>query len=208
MPPLHLPPQTRYTQPQLSATQNLIPIFGLTTMQASVARSDPVTGAKRKLRKSYKGHIADLPGKNEIPTDHFILSLVHAPPPDPPVPIDQPLDKTLLETVFSMDKTPEAGVAGFDASVLGLITTAAAAAAVGGPSSTGATSSVAFAGTKKEKYLAGGVESGTGMVESSAGEEKSRRRKRKSAGFLTGEGSDVGLSTDTAGGRRRKRRNV
>ncbi|KAK9327117.1 hypothetical protein V1520DRAFT_349672 [Lipomyces starkeyi] len=62
MPPLHLPPQTRYTQPPVSATHNLIPLFGLSTIQASVARTDPVTGAKRKLRKSYKGHIADLPG--------------------------------------------------------------------------------------------------------------------------------------------------
>ncbi|KAK9235291.1 mediator complex, subunit Med19 [Lipomyces kononenkoae] len=207
MPPLHLPPQTRYTQPQLSATQNLMPIFGLTTVQQSVARSDPVTGAKRKLRKSYKGHIADLPGKNEIPTDHFILSLVHAPPPDPPVPIDQPLDRALLETVFTMDKTPETGVAGFDASVLGLIA---------GPSATAAATSSGVAVTTKKDKLAGSDAAATtaaaaavGGGVSSAGEEKSRRRKRKSAGTgtATGDGSDVGLSTDT-GGRRRKKRNV
>ncbi|KAK9352510.1 Rox3 mediator complex subunit-domain-containing protein [Lipomyces doorenjongii] len=184
MPPLHLPPQTGYTQPPVSATHNLIPLFGLSTIQTSVARTDPVTGAKRKLRKSYKGHIADLPGKNEIPTEHYILRLVHAPPPDPPVPIDRPLDQALLEKVFSMDKTPESGVAGFDAGVLGVVEPSPAAVA-------------AFA-TRKDKAGAGGI-----VVESSAGEEKSRRRKRKSAG----EGSDVGLSTD-GGGRRRKRRNV
>ncbi|KAK9385304.1 mediator complex, subunit Med19 [Lipomyces mesembrius] len=188
MPPLHLPPQTRYTQPPVSATHNLIPLFGLSTIQASVARTDPVTGAKRKLRKSYKGHIADLPGKNEIPTEHYILRLVHAPPPDPPVPIHRPLDEALLESVFSMDKTPESGVAGFDAGVLGVVAPSAAAA---------------FA-TRKDKAGAGSGGGGGGVVvESSAGEEKSRRRKRKSAG----EGSDVGLSTD-GGGRRRKRRNV
>lgn len=32
-----------------------------------MARQDPVTGAKKKLRKSYKGKIMDLPGKPEIP---------------------------------------------------------------------------------------------------------------------------------------------
>ncbi|KAK9362038.1 mediator complex, subunit Med19 [Lipomyces starkeyi] len=190
MPPLHLPPQTRYTQPPVSATHNLIPLFGLSTIQASVARTDPVTGAKRKLRKSYKGHIADLPGKNEIPTEHYILRLVHAPPPDPPVPIDRPLDQALLESVFSMDKTPESGVAGFDAAVLGVVAPSTAATAV-----------VGFA-TRKDKAGASG--GGGVVVESSAGEEKSRRRKRKSGG----EGSDVGLSTDNGGGRRRKRRNV
>lgn len=32
-----------------------------------MARQDPTTGLKKKLRKSYKGKILDLPGKNEIP---------------------------------------------------------------------------------------------------------------------------------------------
>ena len=32
-----------------------------------MARQDPVTGAKKKLRKSYKGKIMELPGKPEIP---------------------------------------------------------------------------------------------------------------------------------------------
>ncbi|KAK9323142.1 mediator complex, subunit Med19 [Lipomyces orientalis] len=195
MPPLHLPPQTRYTEPALSATQNLVPLFGLAGLQASVARADPVTGAKRKLRKSYKGHIADLPGKNEIPTDHFLLRLVHAPAPDPPVDVARPVDPELLETVFRMDKTPDAGVAGFDASVLGLVAGSPPAAIA---------AAAATMSTRKDK--AGSA----GAAESSAGEEKRRRRKRKSAGLTGGEGSDdVGLSTDGGGGgRRRKRRNV
>lgn len=33
-----------------------------------MARFDPATGEKRKLRKSYKNHISDLPGKHEVPT--------------------------------------------------------------------------------------------------------------------------------------------
>lgn len=46
---------------------SLLDIYGLREFANSVARQDPESGAKRKLRKSYKNHIADLPGKQPIP---------------------------------------------------------------------------------------------------------------------------------------------
>ena len=48
-------------------SQNLLSIYSLQPLAASVARNDPVTGEKRKLRKSYKGKIQgfDLAGRNE-----------------------------------------------------------------------------------------------------------------------------------------------
>ena len=52
-----------YPQP----TTNIFPLYNLTSIAESVARQDPVTGAKKKLRKSYKGKIMDLPGRPEIP---------------------------------------------------------------------------------------------------------------------------------------------
>lgn len=57
-----------YEPSRPSATQNLIDLYGLGPLATSVARFDPITGEKRKLRKSYKNHIADLPGKHEIPS--------------------------------------------------------------------------------------------------------------------------------------------
>ena len=46
--------------------QDLIKLYGLEEIAASVARFDPVTGEKiNKLRKSYEGHIKHLPGKNK-----------------------------------------------------------------------------------------------------------------------------------------------
>ena len=48
-------------------TTSIFPMYNLTNIAESVARQDPVTGAKKKLRKSYKGKIMDLPGKPEIP---------------------------------------------------------------------------------------------------------------------------------------------
>lgn len=50
-----------------TAADSLIDLYGLRDFANSVARQDPVTGAKRKLRKSYKNHIGDLPGRHPIP---------------------------------------------------------------------------------------------------------------------------------------------
>ncbi|KAI9782925.1 MAG: hypothetical protein M1839_004400 [Geoglossum umbratile] len=48
-------------------SQDLLSMYSLQPLAASVARNDPVTGEKRKLRKSYKGKIQgfDLAGRNE-----------------------------------------------------------------------------------------------------------------------------------------------
>ncbi|KAF4549491.1 Rox3 mediator complex subunit-like protein [Elsinoe fawcettii] len=49
-------------------TQDLISLYGLTSLAATVARRDPSTGAKiNKLRKSYEGKVKkqDLPGRNK-----------------------------------------------------------------------------------------------------------------------------------------------
>ena len=45
----------------LPLTQNLIPLFGLQPLAATVARTDPVTGEKiNKMRKSYEGQLKTL----------------------------------------------------------------------------------------------------------------------------------------------------
>ncbi|RPB27899.1 Rox3-domain-containing protein [Terfezia boudieri ATCC MYA-4762] len=65
--PLHLLCQRTYKPLFPRPTTSIFPIYNLTSIAESVARQDPVTGAKKKLRKSYKGKIMDLPGKPEIP---------------------------------------------------------------------------------------------------------------------------------------------
>ncbi|KAK7202799.1 mediator of RNA polymerase II transcription subunit 19 [Myxozyma melibiosi] len=195
MPPLHLFTNTAYTEPTPSATQNLVKLFGLSNIAASVARQHP-DGSKNKLRKSYKGFISDLPGKNEIPTEHYLLRLLYAPQNDlPPPKLSSSLDPSLLDTVFTMEKTPDTGIPGFDPTVLGILN-----APLSPPASAGAGGAAGGSGYGKRDRMSAGAES-------SAGEERSRKRSKRKSGAVTGgEGSDVGLSTDGGSKRKKKRR--
>lgn len=65
-------------------TDSLLDLYDLKYLVDKVARFDPA-GAKKKLRKSYKGFIAGLSGKNEVeartptvglPEDHFVTRLM------------------------------------------------------------------------------------------------------------------------------------
>jgi hypothetical protein len=51
----------------------------LTPLANAVARFDPVTGKKNTMRKSYQGHIKDLPGKNIIKPDAVIREIIRVP---------------------------------------------------------------------------------------------------------------------------------
>jgi hypothetical protein len=44
-----------------------------------VSRFDPLTGKKNTMRKSYQGHIKDLPGKNIIKPDSIIREIIRVP---------------------------------------------------------------------------------------------------------------------------------
>lgn len=63
---LYLVP-TRCDPAKPSGSESLVDLYGLRDFANSVARQDPETGTKRKLRKSYKNHVADLPGKHPVP---------------------------------------------------------------------------------------------------------------------------------------------
>ena len=62
-----------------SASQDLVALYSLTPLANAVARFDPVTGQKNPMRKSYLGHIKDLPGKNIIKPDNVIRSILQVP---------------------------------------------------------------------------------------------------------------------------------
>lgn len=62
-----------------SAAQDLVALYSLTPLANAVARFDPVTGKKNTMRKSYQGHIKDLPGKNIIKPDSVIREIIRVP---------------------------------------------------------------------------------------------------------------------------------
>lgn len=62
-----------------SASQDLVSLYSLTLLANAVARFDPTTGKKNTMRKSYQGHIKDLPGKNVIKPDSIIREILRVP---------------------------------------------------------------------------------------------------------------------------------
>jgi hypothetical protein len=60
-------------------TENLLNLYGLQPIADKVARFDPATGKKNKLRKSYKGYITTLSGKNEVVAKPTNLGEVYDP---------------------------------------------------------------------------------------------------------------------------------
>jgi len=83
-----------------SGKQSLLDLYELRSFANSVARQDPQTGAKRKLRKSYKNHIADLPGKHPVPgPGETAWSLFDA--------AIRPAPQSATEAVKSLDFAPD-----------------------------------------------------------------------------------------------------
>lgn len=125
-----------YEPSKPSASDNLTKLYGLQPLADTVARFHPVTGAKNKLRKSYKKHIADLPTRPEIPPPgvdlHTIgtgnvsssatpslLSIVFTyQGQSMHIPKLPEIDKNLLSRALVFDKSPNTGIPDFDASQL------------------------------------------------------------------------------------------
>jgi mediator of RNA polymerase II transcription subunit 19 len=124
-----------YTPSKPSAKDNLTQLYGLSQLAASVARFNPVTGEKHKLRKSYKNQINDLPGKHEIPPEGVegpvnvgsannnatpsLLSIVMSYQGQVQNQGAEPshlqsLDPDLVDKAFVFDKTPSTGIPDFD----------------------------------------------------------------------------------------------
>lgn len=110
-----------YKKAEPHPTQNLIDLYSLTGIANSVARLNEDGTKGVKLRKSYKAHIIELPGKhNDIPTARSISQIVFAPDRDgPPLKIDK-FEPTMLSYNLSFSKTPESGIPGFDTSNLAI----------------------------------------------------------------------------------------
>lgn len=113
--------------------QDLLSLYSLQPLAATVARNDPVTGEKRKLRKTYKGKIQafGLAGRNQevkhpegepgglvemthFPDDVWDAQRVYGKE------IGKGLSEALLSKLDQAMKMEPGPLPGFDASVLGL----------------------------------------------------------------------------------------
>ncbi|KAI9801975.1 MAG: hypothetical protein M1825_003030 [Sarcosagium campestre] len=114
-------------------TQNLISLYGLDPLAASVARTHPVTGEKQKIRKTYKGkitafglsgkdkevkHAPDQPGglveMMQMPDEEWYVQKVAGRE------VEKGLSDSLLAKLERACYMEPGDLPGFDASVLGL----------------------------------------------------------------------------------------
>lgn len=111
----------RCPQGRPSGTTDLIATYDLKELASLVARQDPVTGQKRKLRKSYKNHISDLPGKHPIPnvgeTPWSLVNMALQPPIGPSQELNKPIKPSLLQAL-KFERSVGSGVPGFDPKLL------------------------------------------------------------------------------------------
>lgn len=108
----------QYEPSRPSPTQNLLDLYQLDNLVSSVARNNPDGTKGIKLRKSYKSHISDLPGKhNSISTARDISPIVFRPKfegvAEEKVEI-KPLDPGYLQDKLRFDRTPDTGIPDFD----------------------------------------------------------------------------------------------
>lgn len=101
-------------------TDNLLKKYGLESITKSLARTNPDGSKGVKLRKSYKNHIQDLPGKHQISPNKSIPPGLMDPNLDKHPDIIQPLNNDLLNKAIKFDKTPVNGIPGFNSSDLAI----------------------------------------------------------------------------------------
>ncbi|AOW05227.1 mediator of RNA polymerase II transcription subunit 19 [Yarrowia lipolytica] len=121
MPNYYLADDTKYTRPSTSAMSNLTELCGLKGLADSMARFDPVTGEKNKLRKSYKNQLLDLTGKFDIPSQPSLVRIIR----DPVLAETggkslSVFDRDLLSRGLDFDATPSTGIPGFNPAMLGM----------------------------------------------------------------------------------------
>lgn len=121
MPEYYLADDTKYTRPSTSAMSNLTELCGLKNLADSMARFDPVTGEKNKLRKSYKNQLLDLTGKFDIPSQPSLVRIIRDPvlaeTGGKPLSV---FDRDLLSRGLDFDATPSTGIPGFNPGMLGM----------------------------------------------------------------------------------------
>ncbi|KAG0680877.1 RNA polymerase II holoenzyme/mediator subunit [Pichia californica] len=107
---------------QPTLRDDVIRLYNIQSLAQSLTRVN-LDGSKGvKLRKSYKSHISDLPGKHNIPTDNknFVQLALMPENPDLTKPKIEPFNIDYLNKVLNLEKTGPNGIPGFDSSKLAL----------------------------------------------------------------------------------------
>ncbi|KAF8001768.1 hypothetical protein HF325_004269 [Metschnikowia pulcherrima] len=110
----------QYNPPNPSPLENLLLMYDLELIAASLERTKPDGTKGVKLRKSYKNHIQDLKGKHQIPPamplNGQLLDPDLAKQPD----VIAEFNPELLSAALKFDKTPINGIPGFSPADLAL----------------------------------------------------------------------------------------
>lgn len=103
-----------------SPLDNLLAVYGLEEIAQSLARTKNDGTKGVKLRKSYKNHILDLPGKHQIPSakpiSEHMLNPDYGKGPD----LIKAINTDVLKMALSFEKTPINGLPGFDTADLAI----------------------------------------------------------------------------------------
>lgn len=115
-------PKDEFDPVQPSLRDDVIRLYNIQDLAQALTRTNPNGTKGIKLRKSYKSHISDLPGKHTIPTEDQSFTHIALMPenPDFTKPEIAPFDLQYLEKVMNMEKTGPNGIPGFDSSQLAL----------------------------------------------------------------------------------------
>lgn len=115
-------PDENFPTLQPSLRDDVIRLYNIEDLAQSLARVNPDGSKGVKLRKSYKSHIADLPGKHNIPTDDKLFTQLALMPENPDFgkPKIEPFEISYLEKILNLEKTGPNGIPGFDSTKLAL----------------------------------------------------------------------------------------
>ncbi|CDK26718.1 unnamed protein product [Kuraishia capsulata CBS 1993] len=116
----YIDPNQTYEPMRPSFKQDLLRIYALDSVSNSVARTNPDGKKGVKLRKSYKNHITELPGKHDIPKDRDLSPLVFGPPREGVQPEIKTFDIEELKSLVSFERSSINGIPGFDPSKLAM----------------------------------------------------------------------------------------
>ncbi|CAI5760658.1 unnamed protein product [Candida verbasci] len=112
--------EKKYTKSDPTPLDNLLKKYNLESIAKSLTRVNPDGSKGVKLRKSYKNHIQDLPGKHQISSSKPISPNLLDPQISELPDIINPLDQSLLNRALKFDKTPINGIPGFNISDLAI----------------------------------------------------------------------------------------
>ncbi|KAK6460766.1 mediator of RNA polymerase II transcription subunit 19 [Scheffersomyces coipomensis] len=117
---LYLIDSNVYTTTKPSPLDNILSLYGLEPIAKSLARANPNGTKGVKLRKSYKNHIQDLPGKHQIAPGKQIPGSLLDPTISQAPDIIKELDPELLGRALKFEKTSINGIPGFETADLAI----------------------------------------------------------------------------------------